>query len=140
MESGERSGLDRILNEIELPGETEGRITEYLERSGFTDIVMKKVMIQRRMMNRALVWGIVVIFDFIVLVIMANNGSFVREYLSVYTDLAYLFFLFLSLSFLVGLFGLIYNIDTSWMKRLERKDVNGYLRNLPKRIGTRLFK
>jgi hypothetical protein len=134
MDERNDSRLDPILKDIEFPGEKEVHFSGYLSNTGFTDAVMKKVFRHRRMANRALAWGLIALFNFTAILFMGTGNSFVREYLSFHTTLNYLFFMFLGLGFVGSLCGLILNIDTSWMKMFEFRDIDGYVRNLQKRI------
>jgi hypothetical protein len=134
------SRLDKILSTLEFPGEQRYKIEEYLNRRCFTDEVMKKVLARNHKMNRVLAWGLVVLFDFVLLSFLGTNGGFVREYFFLNPELYHFFFVSLSLSFLVGLSGLILNVDTTWMSSFDIKNVNDYFRNKARRIGARFFK
>lgn len=140
MKEYDDSRLDKILSTLEFPGEQGHGIAEYLDQRCFTNEVMKKVLARNRTQNRVLAWGLVVLFDFVLLSILGTNGGFVREYFSLHLELYYFFFVFLSLSFFVGLSGLILNVDTSWMSCFDINNVNDYFRNKAKRIGARFFK
>jgi hypothetical protein len=140
MDGRNDSRLDDILKNIEFPGNRGDNITRYLNENDFTGKVMKKAVHHRAMVNKAALWASFTIINLVILSILGIDGSFMRIYLSLHSTLTYFFFFFLGLSFLGGLCGLILNIDTSWMGAFDFRELEGYVRNLPRRIMTRFFK
>jgi hypothetical protein len=134
--------IDKILSEIEFPGEPENGVPHYLMETDFVNSVLKKVESDAKMSNHAFFWALFTLLDLVFLFILGTNSRLLNEYFAFdsTSTLNYLFFFFLSLSFLGGLCGLVVNLDTSWIKEFDYHDLGGLIYNLQKKIKHRLFK
>jgi len=140
MDDRNDSRIDTILSGLEFPGHEDVEISHYLNKTDFTGKVMEKVAHHRSMVNKVIVWASFTVLNLVVLSIIGAEGSFMKLYLSFHSTLTYFFFLFLGISFVGGLCGLILNIDTSWMRDFDFHDLECYVRTLPRRIAARFFK
>lgn len=107
--------LERLLRLMEFPGEHPDLIRNYLEEHLFVDEVMERIQASAERSQRALAWALFAILDLALLLLMGTNRYMLASYFSFQDSLAQLFFLFLGISFLGGLLGLVVTLDTSWV-------------------------
>ncbi len=115
--------LDQILALIELPGEDERRIRAYLEQRGFIERVMARVRALQARARKALIWGGFCLVNLLALLLFGASDHFLSDFFALQAELAQFFFLFLGLTFLGGLAGLVLSLDTSWLGQFRRRDV-----------------
>ncbi len=115
--------LDQILALIELPGEDELRIRAYLDEHGFIERVMARVRALQAQARKALIWGGFCLVNLLVLLLFGASDPFLSGFFALQGELAQFFFLFLGLTFLGGLAGLVLTIDTSWLDQFRRRHV-----------------
>jgi hypothetical protein len=115
--------LDQILALIELPGEDERRIRAYLEQRGFIERVMARVRALHSRARKAVIWGGFCLVNLLVLLLFGASDPFLSGFFALQAELAQFFFLFLGLTFLGGLAGLVLSLDTSWLGQFRRRNV-----------------
>jgi hypothetical protein len=115
--------LDQILTLIELPGEDERRILAYLEERGFIERVMAGVRALQAQARKALIWGGFCAVNLLALLLFGASDPFLSGFFALQGELAQFFFLFLGLTFLGGLTGLVLSLDTSWLGQFRRRSV-----------------
>jgi hypothetical protein len=115
--------LNEILALIELPGEDELRILAYLEQRGFIELVMARVRSLHSQTRKALLWGGFCLLNLLVLLLFGASDLFLSDFFALQKELAQFFFLFLGLTFLGSLAGLVLSLDTSWMGQVRRRNV-----------------
>ena len=115
--------LDQILALIELPGEDERRIQAYLEECGFIERVMARVRVLQAQTRKVIIWGGFCLVNLLALLLFGASDPFLSGFFALQGELAQVFFLFLGLTFLGGLAGLVLTLDTSWLSQLRRRDV-----------------
>jgi hypothetical protein len=114
--------LDEILALIELPGEDERRILDYLEKRGFIERVMARVRALQARARKTLIWGGFCLVNLLALLLFGTSDPFLSGFFALQRELAQFFFLFLGLTFLGGLAGLVLSLDTSWLEQFRRHD------------------
>ena len=106
------SDMDTVEPEFGLKRD----ITAYLSRIGFADRVMTELLEIPRKTRKTLIWACFCLANFFLLVIFGTNPSFISEFFALREDLAQFFFLFLGITLLGGLIGLVVVSDTSWVR------------------------
>jgi hypothetical protein len=110
-------GLDRALPPGELtpdlPGETEVRLAAYLTKRGFVEAVMDRIYSLHLHPRKVLAWGLFCLANLILLVVLGANEPFLEDFFAPQVELAQFFFLFLGITFLGGLVGLVLSLDTT---------------------------
>jgi hypothetical protein len=97
----------------ELPGETEVRLAAYLTERGFAEAVMERIHSLHLHPRKALAWGLFCLANLILLAVLGANEPFLAGFFAPQAELAQFFFLFLGITFLGGLVGLVLCVDTS---------------------------
>lgn len=113
MDSGELfAGLD-------LPAEE--KLRAYLEERHFVDRVMEQIHCLHSRQRKALAWGIFCLLNLALLVSFGSDSSFLAGFFAVLPELGQFFFLFLGLTFLGSLIGLVLCLDTSRLQHHLRQ-------------------
>ena len=112
--------LERTLSNIELPGEDAESLRRYLEESFFVERVMNRVRLEASRSQKTTAWALFALINLIFLVIFGSNRYIVGSYFAMQETLSQFFFLFLGISFLGALFGLIMSADTTWVESLPQ--------------------
>jgi hypothetical protein len=115
--------LNEILALIELPGEDERRILAYLEQRGFIERVMTRVRLLHSQTRKALLWGGFCLLNLLTLLLFGASDVFLSDFFALQGELSQFFFLFLGLTFLGSLAGLVLSVDTSWLAQARRRGV-----------------
>jgi len=115
--------LNEILALIELPGEDERRILDYLERRGFIERVMARVRSLHSQTRKALLWGVFCLFNLLALLAFGASDLFLSGFFALQAELAQFFFFFLGLTFLGSLAGLVLSLDFSRLGWARRRSV-----------------
>jgi hypothetical protein len=110
--------LEGLLSRIEYPGEDAQRIAEYLDSAGFVDLVMRRVHELTRQTRKTLLWGLFAVFNLLLLVLFGTNSLFIPEFFALQAELALFFFLFLGITLLGSVIGLVLSLDTRWLEQL----------------------
>ncbi len=97
----------------EPAGETEVRLANYLEQRGFVEAVMERIYSFHLHPRKSLAWGLFCLFNLALLVVLGANGPFLEDFFAPQAELAQFFFLFLGITFLGGLVGLVLSVDTT---------------------------
>ncbi len=97
----------------EPAGETEVRLANYLEQRGFVEAVMERIYSFHLHPRKSLAWGLFCLFNLALLVVLGANGPFLEGFFAPQAELAQFFFLFLGITFLGGLVGLVLSVDTT---------------------------
>jgi hypothetical protein len=104
--------LEEVPGETEVRGEDELRLAAYLTERGFVEAVMQRIEALHLHPRKSLAWGLFCLFNLILLVVLGANGAFLEGFFP-HAQLAQFFFLFLGITFLGGLVGLVLSLDTS---------------------------
>jgi hypothetical protein len=96
----------------EPAGDTEVRLAAYLQERGFVEAVMQRIYSLHLHPRKALAWGLFCLANLVLLVVLGTNGPFLEDFFP-RAQLAQFFFLFLGITFLGGLVGLVFSVDTS---------------------------
>jgi hypothetical protein len=105
----------------ELPGETELRLASYLQERGFVEAVMERIYLLHLHPRKSVAWGLFCLANLILLVVLGANRPFLADFFAPQAELGQFFFLFLGITFLGGLVGLVLCLDTSWLLPPHRK-------------------
>jgi hypothetical protein len=109
-----RSAADQSPGSSE-PGEGLKRdISLYLVKVGFVDRVMMDIHEIPAKMKKTLLWAGFCVFNILLLVVSGTNPSIILQFL--HGDLGEFFFLFLGISLLGGLIGLVAVSDVPWLQ------------------------
>jgi hypothetical protein len=123
--------LDKILSNLEFPGEDEGRVRNYLEKADLPQKVMEalKATVFRR--HRMRNWGLVAAAALLLLLVLGAN-EYVTEFLFFLQSAITMFLAILfSTLFVVGLIGLFINLDYSRLsKTVNFRDIEEFFSNL----------
>jgi hypothetical protein len=104
----------RSFETSEPQGGLKHDITVYLAEIGFVDRVMTNVMQIPGKTRKTLIWGGFCLFNLFLLIFFGVNPSFFAQFLQ--EHLGQFFFLFLGITLLGGLIGLVVVSDVSWLK------------------------
>jgi hypothetical protein len=102
-----------LPGETEVRSEAELRISAYLAERGFAEAVMERIYALHLHPRKALAWGLFCLANLILLAVLGANGPFLEHFFAPQVELAQFFFLFLGITFLGGLVGLVLSVDTS---------------------------
>jgi hypothetical protein len=114
------SALEKTLARIELPGENPVILRRYLEESMFVERVMDQVRFEASRSQKTTAWALFALINLIFLVVFGSSRYIVENYFAMQETLSQFFFLFLGISFLGALFGLVMSADTSWVETLPQ--------------------
>jgi hypothetical protein len=96
-------------------------ISSYLSEVGFVDRVMADIQEISVKTRKTLLWAGFCLFNIFLLLLLGTNPSLIAQFLQ--GDLGEFFFLFLGISLLGGLIGLVAVSDLSWLQdHLPRQD------------------
>jgi len=111
-----RSAVDgaQSLNGIEPKEGLKRDISVYLARVGFVDRVMVDIHEIPGKIRKTLLWAGFCMLNIFLIVLLGTNPSVVAQFLQ--GDLGEFFFLFLGISLLGGLIGLVVVSDLSWLQ------------------------
>lgn len=112
--------LNGVLSAIELPGEDPVALKQYLEESHFVERVMSRVRLETARSQKTTAWGLFALINLAFLIIFGSNRYIAGNYFAMQDTLSQFFFLFLGISFLGALFGLILSADTNWVWALPQ--------------------
>ncbi|OHD23429.1 MAG: hypothetical protein A2064_04035 [Spirochaetes bacterium GWB1_66_5] len=98
---------------VDLPGETEVRLAAYLTEHGFAEAVMERIRSLHLHPRKAVAWGLFCLANLILLAVLGANEPFLSGFFAPQAGLSQFFFLFLGITFLGGLVGLVLCVDTS---------------------------
>jgi hypothetical protein len=101
---------------IEPEDGLERDITVYLAQIGFIDRVMTDILDAPGKIRKTLLWAGFCLFNLFLLVVFGTNPSLIAGFFALQEDLGEFFFLFLGMTLLGGLTGLILVSDISWLK------------------------
>ena len=102
-----------MAGESEERSEAELRIAAYLQEHGFVEAVMERIYSLHLHPRKALAWGLFCLANLALLAVLGANGPFLEGFFAPQAELAQFFFLFLGITFLGGLVGLVLSVDTS---------------------------
>jgi hypothetical protein len=91
-------------------------ITVYLGKVGFVERVMTDILEVSGKTRKTLLWAIFCLFNLFLLVLFGTNQSFIVEFFALQEELGQFFFLFLGITLLGGLIGLVLVSNLSWLK------------------------
>jgi hypothetical protein len=112
---------EEMAGVAKLRGEIEGRLSTYLEERGFVQAVMERIYELHLHPRKSLAWGLFCLANLILLVVLGANGAFLEGFFP-HAQLAQFFFLFLGITFLGGLVGLVLSVDTSRLLPPHHRD------------------
>jgi len=115
--------LSQALQPAQLPGETEMRFASYLEERGFVEAVMARIYALHLHPRKALAWGLFCLVNLVLLAALGASPPFLAGFFAPQAELAQFFFLFLGLTFLGSLVGLVLCLDTSRLLHPRERDV-----------------
>ena len=114
--------LEKALKSIEFPGEDEKNILHQLEsRKIAENIATQSQLLEKPAKYR--IWVVFAVLNLLLLFLLGSNNFILHYFFAFQEMLATLFFLFLGLTFLGSLIGLILNMDTTWFNQLLHRDV-----------------
>ena len=102
------SAIETALREVEHPGEQAELIARYLEERGFTDKVMKQTESLPIKLTRAYIWAVFAIVNLAIIVVAGINSKLLLEIVALQEELFTFFYLFLGLTLLGSLIGLVW--------------------------------
>ncbi len=115
--------LDAMLRTFEFPGEDPMAIQAFLAQSAFAERVMERVVEAHDHLRKAIIWAVFTCLNLILLGILGTDHYITGRYFGVEETLAQFFFLFLGISALGGIFGLILTVDTDWFTRWAKRHI-----------------
>ncbi len=104
------------LDSIEPKPGLKRDITAYLGKVGFVERVMTDILEVPGKTRKTLLWASFCLFNLFLLVLFGTNQSFIVEFFALREELGQFFFLFLGITLLGGLIGLVLVSDISWLK------------------------
>ena len=116
-----RSAANQSLDGLEPKEGLERDISIYLAKVGFVDRVMADIQEIPHKTKKILLWAGFCVLNILLLVVFGTNPSIILQFLK--GDLGEFFFLFLGISLLGGLTGLVVVSDVSWLQdHLPKQD------------------
>ena len=109
-----RSGADLIHRSIEPRDGLKRDISMYLAKVGFVDRVMEDIHEVTGKTKKTLLWAGFCVLNILLLVVFGTKPSIILQFLQ--GDLGEFFFLFLGISLLGGVIGLVSVSDLSWLQ------------------------
>jgi hypothetical protein len=106
----------------ELPGETEARLAAYLTERGFVEAVMARIQSLHLHPRKAVAWGLFCLANLVLLAVLGASEPFLAGFFAPQAELGQFFFLFLGITFLGGLVGLVLCVDTSRLLPPHHRD------------------
>jgi hypothetical protein len=106
----------------DLGGETEVRLAAYLEERGFVETVMDRIYSLDLHPHKSLAWGLFCLANLALLAVLGASPPFLADFFAPQAELAQYFFLFLGITFLGGLAGLVLSVDTSRLLHPRHRD------------------
>jgi hypothetical protein len=122
METRHSDRLDEILQGMEFPGEDEEAVRATLARSRLADSVMARTVRDLRATRRCVFWAAFAALNLLLLALTGSSSYMHSEFFCRQDGLNQFFFIFLGLTLLGGVGGLIFSLDTSWLDRLLHHD------------------
>jgi hypothetical protein len=104
---------EELAGQTGVRGEAELRIAAYLNERGFVEVVMERIYSLPLHPRNALAWGLFCLANLALLVVLGANEPFLEGFFAPQAQLAQFFFLFLGITFLGALVGLVLSVDTS---------------------------
>ena len=108
--------LDEALRTIEFPGSDSNELDTALQETRFTDRVMGKIEYLEHQRRAATFWLIFSLANLAILSVFGVSPMVRSLLLSIHHFFSHIFFFFLGLTFLGGVIGLIFTLDTSRMR------------------------
>ena len=108
--------FDETLRTIEFPGSDSSELDAILQKISFTDRVMGKIEYLEHQRRAATFWLIFSLANLATLSVFGISPLVRSLLLSNHHFFSHIFFFFLGLTFLGGVIGLIFSIDTSRMR------------------------
>jgi hypothetical protein len=110
----DRPAVDQSLGSIEPREGLERDISIYLAKVGFVDRVMVDIHEIPGKTKNFLLWALFCVLNILLLIVFGTNPSVILQFLR--GDLGEFFFLFLGISLLGGVVGLVAVSDLSWLE------------------------
>jgi len=107
---------DQSLDSVEPKAGLKRDITVYLGKVGFVEHVMTDVLEVPGKTRKTLLWASFCLLNLLLLVLFGTNQTFIVDFFAVQEELGQFFFLFLGITLLGGLIGLVLISDISWLK------------------------
>jgi hypothetical protein len=104
------------LDSIEPKPGLKRDITAYLGKVGFVERIMTDISEVPGKTRKIFLWAGFCLFNLFLLVLFGTNQSFIVEFFALQDELGQFFFLFLGITLLGGLIGLVLVGDFSWLK------------------------
>ena len=114
--------LEKALKNIEFPGEDENNILRQLASRKIAESITAQYQLRTKPAKYT-IWVVFAALNLLLLFFLGSNTFIVHYFFAFQDMLSTLFFLFLGLTFLGSLIGLILNMDTAWFSQLLHKDV-----------------
>ena len=114
--------LEKALKSIEFPGEDENNILRQLASRKIAESITTQSQLLTKPAKYG-IWAVFLALNLLLLFLLGSNNFIVHYFFAFQDTLSALFFLFLGLTFLGSLIGLILNMDTAWFNQLLHKDV-----------------
>lgn len=109
-----RSAVSQSLESIEPREGLKRDISVYLAKVGFLDRVMVDIHDIPGKTKKFVLWAGFCVFNILLLIVFGTNPSLILQFLQ--GDLGEFFFLFLGISLLGGVIGLVAVSDLSWLQ------------------------
>lgn len=104
--------IDSLLRSIEFPGEDPEAIRKYLADRGFVDSVMREVYAITHRTQRTGWWLLFAAVNLLILVVLGIDPTLIFARLDYHATLSQFFFLFLGLTLLGSVIGIIITMDS----------------------------
>ena len=110
--------IETYLSEIEFPGEDDRKIKEYLEKADIPEAVIRNIQAAYERKHRMKIWGIVAALSLLLLLILGADQYVIGFLFFLQSAITLFLAVALSVVFLTGLIGFIFNIDFSKIEKL----------------------
>lgn len=116
---------DKSRENHELSGFLEQDIILYLSKVGFVERVMLEIQDVTARTRKTLLWGAFFVLNLFLLLLFGTSQPFIPEFFAFQAELAQFFFLFLGITFMGSLIGLVLSSDTSWLRSYLNRNAAG---------------
>jgi hypothetical protein len=117
------AAIERVLKELEFPGEDGRAFAAFVSSSRLAENVMRSVLAAPGRSRRAVLWAAFAAANLTLLAVLGTNDSIRALFFGLQQALVRFFFLFLAMSAMGAIFGFILSIDTRWFSRWARRRI-----------------
>jgi hypothetical protein len=118
MEKDDNINIDLMLASLEFPGEAREEIESFLAERDFTVVVMQSIEVKDKRLNKIIFWLVFTFINILLLTLLGTNKMVLKDFFALHDALASLFYLFLGVTLVGGIIGLVIYVDTEQINHI----------------------